>query len=500
LNEGEPVSDEFVRWLLGLKDEALRRLFCDLARQGERGGLEERASLTAFLRALAVEVNHAEGRLHPRKLAACWLVDPDGGLGSGRPLAERLSQAAVLLSRRQLDAETAALLAGAMPQADAALLDPDLWGHYPVEWQVVAAHPRLAPVLREGMTRRQEYPMRAGADRRLALARALGHASPPEHALPLLADLFHLAVEMRTAWSEADGRPRFFPELAWESDALAIGTLKAVARLEPVVPQAVALLEEILLAQYEMPEGGFSGPALSPGTIMWEVLPLLVNHRLAPEAIPALVSLLERNHPLEEKYAQRIWQCALQWLSNVATLSPEQQEVVWRVGYGSPLILTRALALLVLGRQRPLSPRTWKTVTGLLRKSWLRLYIGRLWERTRLPDRDAWRFLGPGDVFLLVGVAVALTAEWAAEPGLLTAAQREALRRAWARAASDLNRSLEARLGVSTHPNVGKDWSDAGGLARALCGAVDRSPDDDPDWLVRPADLARVLLLTTHIS
>jgi hypothetical protein len=129
----------------------------------------------------------------------------------------------------------------------------------------------------------------------------------------------------------------------------------------------------------------------------------------------------------------------------------------------------------------------------------LRLYIGRLWERTRLPDRDAWRFLGTGDIFLLAGVAVALTAEWSAEPGLLTADQREALRHACSHAASDLNRSLEAQLSVSAHPNMGKDWSSAIGLARALCNAVGKSPNDDSDWLVRPADLSRSLLLTAYI-
>lgn len=40
-------------------------------------------------------------------------------------------------------------------------------------------------------------------------------------------------------------------------------------------------------------------------------------------------------------------------------------------------------------------------------------------------------------------------------------------------------------------------WSDAQGLARALCRAVGKSPDEDPDWLVRPADLARNVLLMT---
>jgi hypothetical protein len=337
--------------------------------------------------------------------------------------------------------------------------------------------------------------MRAGADRRLALARAMGHASPPEHALPLLADLFHLAVEMYTAWSEGAGN-----ELKWESEALALEVLKAVARLEPVLPQAVALLEEILLVRYKVSDERFEGLTFSSSTLTKKILPLLVDRRLAPQAIPALVSLLEADHPPAETQAQYIWQCALQWLSNAATLSQGQQEVVWRVGYGSPLILTRALALLVLGRQRPLSPRTWKTVTGLLRKSWLRLYIGRLWERMRLPDRDAWRFLGSGDIFLLAGVAVALTAEWSAEPGLLSADQREALYRLWFQAASDLNFTLEANRVLETGLVAESAPSEARGLALALGPAVDKSPAEGSYWLIQPANLARQLLFRRGLA
>lgn len=496
LKEDVPVPADLVRWMLGLRDKALRRLLRDLAGQMRSGALPQTSSLFAFLRTLAVEVSHA-GQPNPVKLAACWLLDPDDGLGSGLPLAERLAQAASLLDRRPFDAEIAALLARAIPREDPALVAWDFWSRRPVEQQVVAAHPRLAPVLLEPMTRRQEHLMRAGADRRLALARAIAHASSPENALPLLADLFRLAVEMRNAWSEAGGMPRFFPEFAWEADALVAEVLKAVAQLEPVLPQAVALLEEILLVQYEMPEGGFSGPALAPATITQEVLPLLVNRHLAPEAIPALVALLEHDHPPEEKRDQRIWQCALQWLGSASTLSAEQQEVIWRVGYASPLILTRALALFVLGRQRPVSQQTWETVVGLLQTPSQKLYQERSAEIARLPDRNVWFILGPGDVFLPVGVAVALTAEWSAEAGLLNEDQLGALRKAWAQASADFNRGLEARLAISTHPNVGKDWSDAKGLARALCRAVGKAPDEDPDWLVRPADLARNVLLMT---
>ncbi len=288
--------------------------------------------------------------------------------------------------------------------------------------------------------------------------------------------------------------PRYFPELAWEANALALEVLKAMAQLEPVLPQAVALLEEILLTEYRMPEGGLATTEFAPGAIARNILPLLVKRQIAPETIPTLVGLLQREYPSGEKYRQRIWQWALQWLSNVSTLDAEQQEVIWNVGYASPLILTRSLALLALGRQRPLNARTWETALSLLRTPWHQLYQRRAAEIRRLSDREAWSILGPGDVFLVAGVAVALTAEWSQEAGLLSDERQQDLHQAWQRAASDLNLRLEGKLAESTHPMLSADWSNAHSLALSLDKAVMHRPDDDPDWLVRPADLARGLL------
>ncbi|MEZ0395926.1 MAG: hypothetical protein ABWK53_05815 [Anaerolineales bacterium] len=45
-------------------------------------------------------------------------------------------------------------------------------------------------------------------------------------------------------------------------------------------------------------------------------------------------------------------------MSNLRTLTSSQQELLWEKAYATPELLTRALALLVLGRQRPLSERT----------------------------------------------------------------------------------------------------------------------------------------------
>ncbi len=72
----------------------------------------------------------------------------------------------------------------------------DAWLPSPIEERALSVSPRLAAVLNEPIGHRQEYPMCAGASRRLTLARALSQVRSPEIALPLLADLFHLAVEM----------------------------------------------------------------------------------------------------------------------------------------------------------------------------------------------------------------------------------------------------------------------------------------------------------------
>ena len=498
LKENAPIPDSLVRWVLGLPNEAPRCLLSSLAKEVERGSLQVTFSLSTFLRTIADEISHAD-RPNAIKLAACWLIDPNDGLHSGLTLAERLARAARIVQRNCFDETVATWLARIIPTGDSfppSLKSADGWLPPPIE-RALSVSPRLIAILDEPIGHHHKYPMRAGASRRLALARALGRVRSSGIALSLLADLFHLAVEMFLAWSRAGGMPRYFPELSWEASALALGVLKAVAQLEPVLPQAVVLLEEILLTEYQMPEGGFATTEFAPGTIDRNILPLLAKRQIAPEAVSVLLGLLRREYPPEEKHRQRIWQCALQWLSNVSTLDAEQQEVIWNIGYASPLILTRSLALLVLGRQRPLNARTWEKVLSLLRTPWHQLYQKRAAEIRRLDDREAWSILGPGDVFLVAGVAVALTAEWSAEINLLSDKQRRELHQAWQRAASDLNLTLEGKLTESTHPMLTAEWSNARGLALSLCNAVGYDCDDDPDWLVRPADLARRLLLAS---
>lgn len=474
---------------LAQSDEALRRVLLRLAESLSTAG--EATVLRGFLRLLS-DALYDLPVLTPHKLAAACLADPEDPLASGLPLSERLQQAADLLLGRGEEGEVLARLRRILPPDPPDLLLMEQLQQrrdYPA-LRIAPAHPRLLPILLEDW--RHGFNTRVGAPRRLALVHALRQAQPLL-ALPLLRDLFYLAVELCTVWSEADGMPRYFPEFFWESNPLAQEVLKSVVQLEPVFPQAVALLEEILLTARKVPEGGFGGPTFSPAAITEEILPLMVNRPLMPDAVPILIDLLEHDYPPEEQYAQSIWKCALQWLSNTSTLSADQQEILWQRGYASPDILTRALALLALGRQRPLSEKTWQTVRHLLRLSPQARYNERRAEITRLRNQEDYFFPHPGDAFLLAGVAVSLAAEWL-KSDLLSPAQRAELRDSLQKAASPLYRGLELKLAEGTHPLFGKEKSFAQSLALSLCDAVHRAPDDDPDWLVRPADLAYSLL------
>jgi len=295
----------------------------------------------------------------------------------------------------------------------------------------------------------------------------------------------------------------------------------------PVTAQVVNLLREMVLAPSRIPEQGLSG-TFSPAFIWSTILPLMVGRRVDAEAIPPMLTILQEPFPPTAERHQLVRQCILQWLSNVSTLDATQQEIIWQSGYTSPDILTRSLALLVLGRQRPLSTRTWQTILGLLNTSWIVHYIRRTLEIARMRDF----FPEPNDVFLLLGTAVALSAEWAREKESLSAEQFQALHRAWRRASSDVHRLIEGLLSQPGILSIRVNY--ARGLAFNLCDAVGESPYDDPDllsckperlsaprdeiqaqkqpysnarrvgrtafqlsdpdWLIRPADLARGLL------
>jgi hypothetical protein len=561
IDRGEMLSSGWARWLAGARLEILRQgldLLRQYAAKDEPDDIRSYAQL--LLSALAREVNSLE-RPEPLRLAVCWLVDPADGLRSNLPLPERLQLVGDMMRRAYVDEKVIDWLRRAIvrtpnvedlvqtlraggyyvdekdiEQLNAIIQAPDAEkfaqvlrvAGYP-EWRLVKAHPRLASVFFEPLDTEGERMMRAGAYRRIALARALQYIRDPELLLPLLRDLseeaFELAVDLVSAWSVDGEAPGAFPEFYREADELAKELLQAVASL-PVTPPVVNLLREMVLAPSRIPEEGLSG-TFSPAFIQSTILPLMVEREVDAEAIPLMLTILQEPLPTGERH-QLVQQCILQWLSNVSTLDATQQEIIWQSGYTSPDILTRSLALLVLGRQRPPSTRTWQTILGLLNTSWIVHYIRRTLEVARMRDS----FPEPNDVFLLLGTAVALSAEWAREKESLSAEQFQALHRAWRRASSDVHRLIEGLLSQPGILSIRVNY--ARGLARNLCDAVGESPHDDPDllsckperlsapraeiraqkrpysnarragrtafqlsdpdWLIRPADLARSLL------
>ncbi len=487
LQEGMPLPAEWVAEL-ARNDEALRRVLLRLS-----------ASLNAeaaplphdFLRHLSDSL-YALPALTLRKLTAACLCDPQNPLQSGLPLAQRLDEAAGLLLGRGDEAEILARLRRLLPPdpPDLALMAQLERRQDAPALRIAAAHPRLLPILVEAWESGSQT--RAGAPRRLALARALASASP-QHALPLLRDLFDIACQMYRGWYQVD---RAYSELYREANVLAPEIARSLLTLSPLLPEAVHLLREMLLSRESLPEHGFHD--LTPAFFREQILPLLVHKPIAPSTLPLLLNLLA-SPPLTEPHRQELLrQIALQALSNTSALITDQQATLWQHGYASPDLLTRALALLALGRQRPLAEQTWQTVRRLLRSSSLTLYNQRQREIARLNRQGADFFLGvPGQVFLLKGVAVALAAEWRQSPGLLTPAQRADLKDSLCKAASSFQRTLEARLTASSHAGFSQEHSPLRALALSLCEAVHRSPDDDPDWLLHPADLA---YLTSVVS
>jgi hypothetical protein len=201
------------------------------------------------------------------------------------------------------------------------------------EWRLVKAHPRLVSVFFEPLND-TEGDLRAGAYRRIALARALKDIPNPELLLPLLRDLFELAVDLVSAWSVDGEAPGAFPEFHREADKLAKELLQAVASL-PVTPQVVNLLREMVLAPSRIPQQGLSR-TFSQDFIWSTILPLMVGRDVYAEAIPPVLTILQEPLPPTGERHQLVQQCILQWLSNVSTLDATQREIIWQSGYTSP--------------------------------------------------------------------------------------------------------------------------------------------------------------------
>jgi hypothetical protein len=145
---------------------------------------------------------------------------------------------------------------------------------------------------------------------------------------------------MYRAWYESD---RLFTEFYRESNDLAAALRDTLFALQPLQPETVLLLRDLLLSSETLPEGGFT-LELSPGALSRTMSPFAAR-TVSPEAIERLLEWFEPGFlPLHNPYKQTVSkQLALLALSNVSNLSPAQREALWRVGYAAPDMLTRSL-------------------------------------------------------------------------------------------------------------------------------------------------------------
>lgn len=417
-------------------------------------------------------------QLDPALLSACLLLHSADPLQTGQRLSERLPRAIRLLERPAEEDELYRLLTALLPQP----LTPAGQGDS-VEVRAARAHPLLTRILfTEDLL--PASGMRRGAPFRRALAVSARHFSPPR-AAPLLARLFDLAVEMGRAWAESE---RILTELYREANLLVSALLDSLTRLRPFPPEAIALLEEMLLAPSHLPERLFS-LELSPAKVQQIALSNLAQTYPSPEALPALFDALRRNAlPAEGRLSRRrlVTVCLLHLLFHGVAFDEAQRGILTEIFSQSPDALTQAAALLAWGRARPVQTEVFHAALKTLRPSPIGFVIAR--------QVEVWRRKGessafPGGFFLVQGVAVTLLLEWLREAALPSEWQEQA-RRALQQTASSFRRTLEPRLTESTHPLQSPAASSARGLWRAIAPSLGLPLAADPDRLVFPAQLA----------
>lgn len=517
LNPDEPLEAEWLRWMLETHAGGWVDFLRALQDRLYRGMPRQVARVQRVLEGLASESLRLS-TIEAERLAACWLADPSDPIRDGRPLPERL-QAAIALSharRDEVQHEIIRILAAAIPEPPARSLEP--------------------------------YLASAGKTCQ-AIARALGTIHLPDAALPLLRRLFSIAVELGQAWensrSEFDGFYRW-PEFYHQARDLACDVLRSAVSINPLTPEAVGLIAEVLAGR----RATDALDRLTPAFVYKEILPCLAERDVCPDAVPLLLEQVWRCHCAAERLMPEIligdaedplWPpaslrrscpnpqaqpltrrmllvhryahilheaygpedltllCALQALAKVATLTPEQQRVIWWVYRTSWNALIQALCLLILGRQRDAegapSEETICELIRVLRRDpqrefWrmsaahiLRLRVFRLLYGRKPEESDLNAlYLSQAVAARLVGDLLRLERE---RP--VVRKHRDALQQALVGAASSWRWGMEPHLG--RYASVGSDASHARGMARLLASTEAETPA-----IARPADVAYQVL------
>lgn len=478
-HSGAHLADFPLDWLLSRRAlffHFLRRLN-DLAGRFAEAEQEDIGRVSVLLDALVSRDFHLP-QLDPALLAACLLLHSADPLQTGQSLGERLHRAIRLLERPVEEEELYRLLTELLPRP----VVPAEEGNS-AKVRAARAHPLLTRILfTEDLL--LSSGMRRGAPFRRALAVSARYFSPARAVL-LLSRLFDLAVEMGRAWAESD---HFLTELYREANLLVSALLDSLTRLRPFPPEAIPLLETMLLAPAHLPERLFS-LELSPAKVQQIALPNLAQTHALPEALPELFDALRRNGlPPEGTPSRRrlVTLCLLHLLFHGVTFNEAQRRILSEIFSQSPDALTQAAALLAWGRGRPVGQDVFQATLDALRPSplWPVMLRQMGLRRNKAESRAS-----PGGFFLVRGVAVSLLMEWLREEVLPSKWQEQA-QRALQQAASAFHRTLEPRLTESTHPLQSATASAARGLWRAIAPSLGLPLTADPDRLVYPAQLA----------
>lgn len=532
------LDTQWINWLINLgRREPLRKLLETLIVSASKTLPARKPRYIETLRLIASQAERVKN-IDAVTLAACWLVDPDDWIEDKRPLIEKIKESIAMLGASDTDENTqkriVSIFEHAIPKEPLSITSDRLneiarkEGYLAADY--VQKHLMLAPIFAEPLHLFPES-KREGADKRLAVAKALGKIHYPQLALSLLENLLQLALEMEQAWKSSR-----YTEFSYEARQIARETLKSIVMLKPLTTQAVLLIQDTLMASraHESPLHSELTPAF-----IHEIIYLLAHeHEVSPKAVPVLIELVWRNHcgplindeslcvrrnepaPLkalerpsfqliigekihrylhiyDESYGAEglILLCALQALANVTYLTFPQQQIIWRVYRSSWHALTKSLCLLILGRQRrPVRKETVRELIRVLRqdptmaygktiiKYLFRSLLFRIFNKMSPPDPDL------NYTYLCQTVAVSMVGT------LLNQERHDPIVRKRHRT---LEKALLAttslfRYGMELQVDASMTTSGAKGMAQVM-GAT-QSEEDKTTWMAHPADRAYQVL------
>jgi len=203
----------------------------------------------------------------------------------------------------------------------------------------------------------------------VVIAKALRTIRYSEMVIPVLATLLAVDPDERN-YTQSD---------------LFITSLQTLASLNPLCPSGLDLLKKHWLLNPGHPSR--KNYRLTPAVVYEQIFPIVPND-ISPDVITPLLETIDelknsitypskrrRFQPLQslidedshfDEDGQLTLYC-LYALAHISTLNQKQQELIWYVHINSPYAAVKALTLLVLSRQRPISEKVYKLLLDFLK-------------------------------------------------------------------------------------------------------------------------------------